>query len=123
MQAPRPATPSLPPQPPSQRTPSPPSPQAGLDAATAAEFRQTSQNPVLLDAVGLWLIMYNIPSLPQVPVSSRLLQTMWPRLQVYAIQNHSDPLWATCDAGAAGNETAAVDCMATWHARIPALQA
>jgi hypothetical protein len=122
-QAPRPATPSLPPQPPSQRTPSPPSPQAGLDAATAAEFRQTSQNPVLLDAVGLWLIMYNIPSLPQVPVSSRLLQTMWPRLQVYAIQNHSDPLWATCDAGAAGNETAAVDCMATWHARIPALQA
>jgi hypothetical protein len=31
--------------------------QAGLDEATAAEFRQTSQNPVLLDAVGLWLIM------------------------------------------------------------------
>jgi hypothetical protein len=54
--------------------------------------------------------------------SSALLKALWPRLQVYAIRNKLDPLWDTCAAGADGNESAAVDCMATWHSRIPALQ-
>jgi hypothetical protein len=56
--------------------------QAGLSRALTSEFHTTSLNPVLLDAVGTWLIMYNIPSLPQVPVSSQLLRALWPRLQV-----------------------------------------
>jgi hypothetical protein len=40
--------------------------QGGLDAAHAADFATTTLNPVLLDSVGTWLLMYNIPSLPQV---------------------------------------------------------
>lgn len=67
---------------------------------------------------------YNIPSLPQVPVSSRLLQTLWPRLQFYALRDRTDPLWSTCERGAkGGDEAAAAECMTTWHARIPRLQA
>jgi hypothetical protein len=96
--------------------------QGGLSPAVEEEFHMTSQNPVLLDTFGTWLIMYNIPSLPQMPPSSTLLKTLWPRLQTYAIRDHSDPLWQICDSGANGNESAAVDCMGTWHARIPALQ-
>ena len=38
--------------------------QAGLPAELAAELHTTSLNPVLLDATGTYLIMYNIPSLP-----------------------------------------------------------
>jgi hypothetical protein len=98
--------------------------QGGIDAETEAEFHLTSQNPVLLNSFGTYLIMYNIPSLPQMPPSTRLLQALWPRLQTYAIRNHSDPLWHICDAGArGGNESAAAGCFGEWHARIPALQA
>ena len=57
------------------------------------------------------------------PVSSRLLRTLLPRLQTYVLRDPSDPLLAVCKDGAAGNESAAVDCMAQWHARIPGLQA
>jgi FAD/FMN-containing dehydrogenase len=96
--------------------------QGGLDADLAAEFATTTLNPVLLDSVGTWLIMYNIPSLPQMPASTTLLQTLWPRLQLYANIGRSDPLFVICDDGASGNETAAVVCMDTWHARIPAMQ-
>jgi hypothetical protein len=39
---------------------------------------------------------YNIPSLPQLPPSSRLLQTLWPRLQHYASIGKNDPLFAIC---------------------------
>ena len=67
--------------------------------------------------------MYNIPSLPQMPTSSRLLQTLWPRLQHYAKIGQTDPLFAVCDDGANGNESAAVTCMDRWHARIPKMQA
>jgi len=52
--------------------------QGGLSAELTAEFHTTSLNPVLLDATGTWLIMYNIPSLPQLPPSSRLLKTLAP---------------------------------------------
>ena len=142
--------------------------QGGLDAALAAEFEHTTLNPVLLDSVGTYLLMYllrirwlyiyqfayctflrisensnrtflktklavyfniawsryNIPSLPQLPPSARLLQTLWPRLQHYASIGQADPLYAICeDAATAGNETAAVVCLDTWHARIPAMQA
>jgi hypothetical protein len=43
--------------------------------------------------------MYNIPSLPQMPASSRLLQTLWPRLQHYANIGKSDALFPVCDDG------------------------
>jgi|EP01047_Picozoa_sp_COSAG01_P035681 hypothetical protein len=43
--------------------------------------------------------------------------------QVYAVRDRADPLWSVCEAGSRGNESAAVECMRTWHGRIPALQA
>ena len=43
--------------------------QGGLDAERAADFATTTLNPVLLDSVGTYLLMYNIPSLPQMPAS------------------------------------------------------
>lgn len=97
--------------------------QAGISREMELLFNETSQNPVLLDAVGLSLAYYNIPSLPQLPPSSRLLKTLWPRMKQYAVASQSDPLCALCDAGAAGNETAAKACMATFVARIPQMQA
>lgn len=97
--------------------------QAGMSAELAAEFSRTSQNPVLADSTGLWLIMYNIPSLPQIPPSSALLKALWPRLQVYAITDPADPLWSTCERGAGGDEAQAAACNAQWNGRIPALQA
>lgn len=98
--------------------------QGGLDPALAAEFESTTLNPVLLDSVGTYLLMYNIPSLPQLPPSARLLQTLWPRLQHYANIGKEDDLYSICeDAATGGNETAAAVCLNTWHARIPAMQA
>merc|ERR1711862_1046617 len=96
--------------------------QGGMNDEMVAEFKMTSQNPVLLDTLGLFLFQYNIPSLPQMPPSSRLLKTLWPRLQTTAVRNRTDPLWPVCDAGASGNESAAVECMKVWHSRIPTLQ-
>ena len=55
--------------------------QGGLSAELTAEFHTTGLNPVLLDATGTYLIMHNIPSLPQVPASPQLLKALWPRLQ------------------------------------------
>ena len=64
----------------------------------------------------------NIPSLPQLPPSSRLLKALWPRLQIYAVQSPADPLWAPCQAGADGDEVQAKACFRGWDdARIPAL--
>jgi hypothetical protein len=42
---------------------------------------------------------------------------------MYAIRDEADPLWRTCESGSKGDEAAAAECMATWHARIPKLQA
>lgn len=97
--------------------------QGGLPSDLEAEFEYTAQNPVLLDSIGTILIMYNVPSLPQMPASPELLRELWPRMQTYAIRDKSDPLYSLCSSGATGNVTAAADCMSTWHARIPELQA
>eukprot|EP00035_Acanthoeca_spectabilis_P023021 m.447216 g.447216 ORF g.447216 m.447216 type:complete len:663 (-) comp19484_c0_seq1:10-1998(-) len=96
--------------------------QSGVPSSVASELLETAQNPVLLDAAGTQLIMYNIPSLPQMPPSSALLKTLWPRLQQYAIRDPKDPLWHVCEAGANGIESSAVECMNVWYTRIPALQ-
>ena len=83
--------------------------------------------------------------MPQLPPSSMLLKKEWyasrraarqgrrifltaaaraarPRLQRYAITSPADPLWATCESGAAGDEKAAVDCIEGWRARVPAVR-
>lgn len=75
----------------------------------------------LLDTVGLWLIMVQIPSLPSLGQwSSTVLKALWPRLQNYAFRRgEEDPLWDGCAAGAAGNETAAAGCYTGWMARVP----
>ena len=64
---------------------------------------------------------WRVPSLPQLPASSTVLKTLWPRLQKYAITSKTDVLYAPCAAGAAGNETAAKDCLDMWGARVPAI--
>lgn len=97
--------------------------QGGLSKELEAEFHTTGLNPVLLDATGTYLIMHNIPSLPQVPASPQLLKALWPRLQQYAVTEHGDPLAATCEAGAAGDQASSEQCLNEWHSRIPALQA
>ena len=56
--------------------------QAGLSPELTTEFATTGLNPVLLDATGTYLIMHNIPSLPQIPASPQLLKALWPRLQM-----------------------------------------
>ena len=96
--------------------------QAGLSPELTKEFGTTGLNPVLLDSTGTYLIMHNIPSLPQIPASPQLLKALWPRLQSYAVTDKDDPLASVCEAGAGGDEKAAVRCMETWHERIPALQ-
>ena len=79
---------------------------------------------MLHDALGLILVMYNVPSLPTLPPSSRVLRALWPRLRAYVFLNASDPLYAMCAAGAGGDEAAAGGCMAGWvNERAPALQA
>ncbi len=97
--------------------------QGGLSEELTAEFHTTGLNPVLLDATGTYLIMHNIPSLPQIPPSPQLLKAIWPRLQQYAVTEHDDPLASVCEAGAAGDQAASVACFDEWHSRIPALQA
>ena len=101
--------------------------QFGMPPAIVARFKKTALQPVLLDTPAFWLIMLNIPSLPQLPPSSRLLKSLWPKLQKYAILSEEDPLWLTCAAGAGagaapGNETKAHQCMNGWAARLPRLQ-
>lgn len=63
----------------------------------------------------------NIPSLPQLPPSSTLLKTLWPRLKTYAVLSEADPLYAPCAAGAGGDEAKAVECFAMWDRRVPQL--
>ena len=96
--------------------------QAGASSFALELLSQTSTNPVLQHSLGLLLLMFNVPSLPTVPPSSGLLKSLWPRLQTYVI-GKGDPLFATCDAGAGGNETAAVLCFSEWALRLPAMRA
>lgn len=90
-------------------------------------LNETSQNaPVLSNAIGLFLVMVNIPSLPQLPPSSALLASQWPRLQQYLFNsaNTGNGLWQICNSGAAGNESAAVECYSTIETvTIPSIQA
>ena len=97
--------------------------QSGMPPAVVARAKQTAINPVLLEAPAFWLIMLNIPSLPQLPPSSRVLKSLWPRLQKFSVCSDADPLWAPCEAGAAGNESQARRCMGGWQARVPGLRA
>lgn len=56
--------------------------------------------------------------------SAAVLATLWPRLQKYAFRNKAqDPLFVSCEAGAAGNEAQAVACLSGWRARVPKLTA
>ena len=97
--------------------------QGGLPPAEVAMFRETAQNPVLLNTVGTLLVMYNVPALPQLPPSSKLLnKTLWPRLKEYVFTNPEDPVYKLCDSGAAGNEYDAKSCFKRWRERIPAIQ-
>ena len=97
--------------------------QYGMPPDIVARFKKTALQPVLLQAPAFWLIMLNIPSLPQLPPSSRVLESLWPKLQKYAVRSERDPLWPTCARGAAGDEDQAVQCMDGWSARLPRLRA
>ena len=98
--------------------------QGGANPATVALFKETSQNPILLDTIGFITSQWWVPSLPQLPPSSTVLRALWPRLQKYAgLGSKSDPLFASCTAGAAGDEAKAKACMEGWGERVPAVLA
>jgi len=71
--------------------------QAGASDYALSLFAETSQNPVLQHAAGILLVMYNVPSLPTLPLSSTVLKHIWPRLKSYVFLNSSDPLYLTCE--------------------------
>jgi len=98
--------------------------QSGMPAEIVERFRKTSNNPALLDTAAMWLIMFNIPSLPSLGTwSSATLKGLWPRLQKYAIRSPEDELWDVCKAGAAGDEAKAIACYDGWMARVPTFTA
>jgi len=98
--------------------------QAGASEYALSLLSETSQNPILKDATGLYIIMYNVPCLPTLPLSSLVLKYLWPRLKSTVFLNASDPLYLICQAGAEGNETQAQECSSTWlEERVPTLQA
>ena len=49
-----------------------------------ARFNNTAQNPVLLNTVGLWLMYFEIPTLPQLPPSATASQYLEAPEQVFA---------------------------------------
>eukprot|EP01043_Picozoa_sp_COSAG02_P076349 COSAG02_NODE_16174_length_1107_cov_1.193452_1_plen_344_part_01 len=73
--------------------------QGDANQATDTLFRETSQNPVLLDTVGAIFSQWRVPALPQLPPSSSLLSTLWKRLPKYAGIEQHEPLYALCDKG------------------------
>ena len=97
--------------------------QSGCSAEARARYLNSAQNPVTLEANGNLLVMYQVPDLPQLPPSSALLRQQWPRLQRYAVTSADDPLFATCESGAAGDEMAAAACLHGWRARVPSISA
>ena len=98
--------------------------QAGASAEALELLAQTSQNPVLEDAIGLLLVAFRFPFLPTLPRTSAVLAALWPRLQQYVVRGASDALFADCAAGAAGDEARAAQCLgALAEQRAPALQA
>ncbi len=97
--------------------------QGDANAATVALFKETSQNPVLLDTVGAIFSQWRVPALPQLPPSSALLSTLWKRLPQYSGIEQHEPLYALCEAGASGDENKAKDCLAQWATRREAIVA
>ncbi len=97
--------------------------QGDANAATVALFKETSQNPVLLDTVGAIFSQWRVPALPQLPASSAVLRTLWTRLPKYAGIEKHEPLYALCEAGASGDEAQAKDCLAQWATRREAIVA
>lgn len=96
--------------------------QTGMASDLVAVFNNTPQNPVLLDTIGLWAPYGNIPAIPQLKPSVTLLKTIWPRFRRYAVLSGSDPLYITCQSGAEGNESAAIECLDAWEqVRVPQL--
>lgn len=59
--------------------------QSGMDETTIARFNETSQNPVLLDALGLWLLYV-------VPLIERSLLTPPIRLSVCVDTRNAAPM-------------------------------
>jgi hypothetical protein len=94
--------------------------QSGMPVEVVQRFHNTPNHPALLDTVGLWLMYFNIPSLPQLGQwSPKVLKALWPRLQHYAIKSKADSLYAVCAAGAAGDGAKAAACYTGWMARVP----
>ena len=98
--------------------------QLGASPFALAQLADSSVNPVVANATGLLLIMFNVPSLPTLPPSSVLLRHLWPRLKQYVFLDPRDALYAVCVDGTTGNETAAATCFDEWRSvRAPAAQA
>jgi hypothetical protein len=98
--------------------------QLGASPFALAQLSDSSVNPVVGNATGLFLVMYNVPSLPTLPPSSVLLRHLWPRLKQYVFLDPTDALYAICVDGTTGNETAAAFCFDEWRSvRAPAAQA
>eukprot|EP00041_Stephanoeca_diplocostata_P011296 m.184050 g.184050 ORF g.184050 m.184050 type:complete len:368 (+) comp18488_c0_seq16:1258-2361(+) len=95
--------------------------QAGASPAALALFDETSQNPIIKSATGILLIMYNIPNIPSLDLnSSTALGYLWPRLKRYILIHANDSLVPPCEAGVAGDDTMAVECVRRIHQeRIP----
>lgn len=94
---------------------------AAAAPATVALFKETSQNPVLLDAVGAIFSQWRVPALPQLPPSARVLKTLWQRLPKYSGIEKGEALYETCAGGAAGDEGKARSCLSQWAVRREAL--
>merc|ERR1712070_972307 len=95
--------------------------QAGCSTQAREMYLDSSQNPVTLNALGNLLLMYQVPDLPQLHPSSAVLKQEWSRLQKYAITSPADPLYKPCEAGANGNEEAAIECVDGWRNRVPTI--
>ena len=91
--------------------------------SAVALFKETSQNPVLLDAVGAIFSQWRVPALPQLPPSAAALRVLWPRLPKYTGIEEHESLYATCAAGAKGDEVQARDCFSQWGTRREAIVA
>jgi hypothetical protein len=96
----------------------------GTSTEAMRRVMSTAVNPVVINASGLLLIMYNVPSLPTVPPSSGLLKRLWPRLQNYLNLASNDTLVSLCTNGANGDDVSAISCLEQWQTeRAPPIQA
>ena len=95
--------------------------QGDANIGTVALFRETSQNPVLLESVGTVFSQWRVPALPQLPPSSAVLATLWKRLPKYGGIQKGEALFNLCEAGAAGDESKARQCLSQWAVRRQAL--